>query len=187
MLQIHSVNTDASVVAPLFDPLGRLGTPQRFGQNVQKLLDHVLHGLLGAAAAFLFAAGLFRHCGHDHVEVLHAGVELERDVRIRVHAEDLGRVLVGQLADLLDPVAEVVCFFGLGQVLNAALAEVVVVDGVQAFVDEHAQCASDHPVVEFFRDTSTVCYFANHIFNRILRNRFFAAKVAQSVETRRKV
>jgi len=38
VLQIHSVNTDASVVAPLFDPLGRLGTPQRFGQNVHNFL-----------------------------------------------------------------------------------------------------------------------------------------------------
>lgn len=187
MEQLHSLDTDAPVVAALFDCLGGLGALERFGQNVEELLDDVLHGLLRAAAALLLAAGLLRDRRHDHVELLHAGVELEGDVGVGVHAEDLGRVLVGQLPDLLDPVAEVVGLLGLGQLVDAAFAEVLVVHGVQALVHEHAQCAADNPVVEFFRDTSAVSYFANHVFYRIVWNRFFAAEVAQSVETRRKV
>jgi len=185
--QIHSLDADAAVVAALFDCLGGLRAPQRFGQDVQELLDDVLHGLLRAAAAFLLAAGLLRDRHHDHVELLHARVELEGDVGVGMHAEDLGRVLVGQLPDLLDPVPEVVGLLGLGQLVDAALAEVVVVHRVQALVHEHAQCAADDPVVQFLRDAAAVRYLAYHVFNRIVWNRFFAAEVAQSVETRRKV
>lgn len=101
-----------------------------------------------------------------------------------MHAEDLRRVLVGQLPDVLDPVFEVVLLLGLGQVVDAAFAEVVVVDLVQFLVDEHAEGALDDAVVEFFGHAAALGDFADHEFDCVLRDLFFRTQVAKCVQTR---
>lgn len=104
-----------------------------------------------------------------------------------MHAEDFRRVLVGQLPDLLNPVLEVVLLLGLGQVVDATLAEVVVVDLVQFLVDEHAERALDHAVVQFFRHAAALGDFADHELDCVLGDLLFGTQVAKRVQTRGQV